>query len=806
MGIAMQDVRFALRQLRRAPAFAVVAIATLALAIGVSTAVFSVLDATVIRPLPYEDASRIVGLITYSPEGYTQPASWAQYKDWRATNHSLSALAGYEPGSANLESSSGAAPIRAVYTTDNFFDVFGVKPILGRTFRVEEGEAGHNDVVVLSYELWQQTLGGRKDVIGSVVRVDGVPNLVVGVMPAGFRFPLSVNNALYRPMHLTKSRLENRGGHFLPTIGRLKPGVTMQQAQADLQHVFDELGRAYPDEAGRKLKLKTIAELSLGNTSGPLRVLTLAVFGVLIIGCVNIAGLLLARGVKRQRELGLRSAIGAGRGRLVRQLLTEAAILALTGSAVGVVFAAGLLQVMRQLLIHSLARGADVELNLPVLGATVAIALLTGLAAGAFPAVQSARVAPAQVLRSGGSAGTSRRQNRLRSGLILIQVALALGLLICSGLLLRQLHGLRSTELGFSPEHLLTEELEVTAANYQGRDLLTSYYEPLLERVRTVPGVTSAGVINLLPVQDWGSNSDVHIAGKPPAPPHQEELAEMRMMSPGSSETIGARVVRGRGLNAAMDRGDVGLHTVVNEAFVRKFFSPGEDPVGRQIEWGDTKVEIVGVTSDLRQSLSQPPMAEMDLAAAQIPAAYAIDELTHLTLVIRTTGDPAAAATALREAMRQVDARVPFRVPLTMDQVIAETLTFERLESWLFGIFAGLALTLSLVGIYGMVQHEVELRTRDIGVRMALGATRGTVVMQIVRRVALLMVAGVAMGWVLTLAMQRSLAAVVELHAAKDGMLLAGLSALLAVVGVAASLVPAGRAAAIDPMKALRTE
>ena len=802
----MQDVRFALRQLRRAPAFAVVAIATLALAIGVSTAVFSVLEATVIRPLPYHDASRIVGLVTYSPEGYTQPASWGQYKDWRSNNHTLSALAGYEPGSANLESANGAAPIRAVYTTDNFFDVFEVKPILGRTFRVDEGEAGHNDVVILSYELWRQTLGGRKDVVGSMVRVDGVPNEVIGVMPAGFRFPLSVNNALYRPMHLTKSRLENRGAHFLPTIGRLKPGVTMQQAQVDLQHVFDEIGRQYPDEAGRKLKLKTIAELSLGNTSGPLRVLTLAVFGVLIIGCVNIAGLLLARGIKRQRELGLRSAIGAGRGRLAQQLLTESAILSLTGAAAGVVLAAGLLQVMRQLLIHSLARGADVELNLPVLGATAAVALLTGLAAGAFPAVQSARTAPALVLRSGGSAGTSRGQNRLRSGLILIQVALALGLLICSGLLLRQLHGLRSTELGFSPDHLLTEELEVTAANYEGRSLLTSYYEPLLKRVQAIPGVTSVGVINLLPVQDWGSNSDVHIAGKPPAPPHQEELAETRMMSPGTAETIGAHLVRGRGLSPAMDRADVGLHAVVNEAFVRKFFGSGEDPVGRQIEWGGTKVDIVGVVSDLRQDLAQPPLAEMDLAAAQIPAAYSNDELTHLTLVIRTAGDPKTVAADLREAMRQVDARVPFRVPLTMEQVIAETLTFERLESWLFGIFAGLALTLSLVGIYGMVQHEVELRTRDIGIRMALGATRGTVVAQIVRQVALLMMTGVAMGWVLTLAMQKSLSAVVVLHAAKDGLLLAGLSLLLAVIGVTASLVPAGRAAAIDPMQALRTE
>ncbi|GAC1362713.1 MAG: ABC transporter permease [Acidobacteriaceae bacterium] len=808
MNSFLQDLHFALRQLRRSPAFALVAIVTLALAIGVSTAVFSVLDATIVRPLPYHHPESIVVLRTWSPQGYGQPASWLQYLDWRHGNTTLSALAGFDPGSANLESSAGVAPIRTVETTDNFFDVFAVQPLLGRTFRPGEDLPGHNDVVVLSYELWQQTFGARKDILGSTIKVDGTPNTVVGVMPAGFRYPLSIANALYRPLHLPLGRNSNRGQHFMPTIGRLKPGVTLAQAQADLAFVFSNLGRVYPDEAGRRVQLLTASEATLGQTAGPLRVLTLSVFGVLIIGCVNIAGLLMTRGVRRQRELGLRAAIGAGRGRLMRQLLTESAVLSLAGAAAGVLVAATLLQLIRQLLVHSLARGADVQLNLSVLVATIVVALFTGLFAGVLPALQSSRIAPALALRSGGTTGSSRAQNRLRSGLIAVQIAIALGLLVCSSLLLRNLRNLRSTQLGFSPDHLLTEEISLTPANYVGRNFLTNFYLPLLDRIRAIPGVTSAGVINLLPIQDYGSNSDISIVGKPPLPPNQESLAENRIVVPGALEAIGAHLVRGRTLDASLDRAGVSLDVTVNEAFVRKFFSPGEDPVGRQLLWGGEKVLIVGVLSDLRQNLASPPLAEMDLPASQIPSNYLIETLTRMTLVVRAAPsvDPASLANAVRDAMHQVDPTVPFRAPLTMNQVVAEILTFQRLESWLFGIFAALAFTLSLVGIYGMVHHEVELRTRDIGVRMALGSTRLRVVREILTRVAALMALGLACGWLLTFALQRTLASVIELHATQNAGLLLIITLTLAIFGIGASLLPARRAATIEPTQALRTE
>ena len=332
MGALIQDVRFAVRQLMRAPTFALVAVATLALAIGASTAVFSVLDATVVRPLPYNQPEQIVRLQTYAPEGYGQPASWMQYLDWKRDNTTLTALAGYEAESANLESPTGAAPVRAVYGTDNFFNVFAVKPLMGRTFAQGEDQVGHNDVVVLSYELWQQSFAGRKDVVGSSLKLDGVVNTVIGVMPAGFRYPLSVTGALYRPFHLPQTRTTNRGQHFLPTIGRMKQGVTIQQAQSDMQHLFDNLGRTYPDEAGRRVKMLSLTEATLGKTAGPLRVLTLAVFGVLLVGCCE-CGWSSAFARRTTAERVRAAGCGGGRTREAGASTAHRVCVALTGGS-----------------------------------------------------------------------------------------------------------------------------------------------------------------------------------------------------------------------------------------------------------------------------------------------------------------------------------------------------------------------------------------------------------------------------------------------------------------------------------------
>lgn len=804
MSVLLQDIRYAFRQLRKSPAFAVVAMVTLALAIGVATSVFSVLDAAIVRPLPYHEPASIVMLQPYSPQGYTQPASYPQYVDWRRENSTLEELAGFQRSTANMQGPGGAVPVRSVSGTDNLFRVLGVAPLFGRTFAAGEDRQGRGSVVVLSYELWQQTFGGRRDVLGQTVSLDGAVCTVIGVMPAGFRFPLSQNNVLYRPLVVSTIQEHARGNHFLPTIARLKRGVTVAQAQADLAHVLTNVARSHPDEANKRIEVIPFAQYALGKTAGPLRVLTLAVFGILAIGCVNIAGLLLARGVRRQRELSLRSAVGAARTRIIRQLLTEAAVLSLAGAGCGVIVAAGLLQILRQMLVRALSRGADVHLNFAVLAAALAVAVISGLAAGAFPAIHFSRVSPSEVLRSGGAAGTSRGQNHLRSALILLQVAIALSLLVCSGVLLRNLNALRSTDLGFSPDNLLTEEIDLTRENYAHRDILTSFYQPLIGRVRAIPGVQEAGVINYMPVDSYGMNSDVQIAGHPPAPPNQEQLAEVRIVTPGVVGAIGASLVRGRLLSDSLDTPTSALVATVNQAFVDKFFSPGEDPIGKQIV-RDDKITIVGVTSNVRQNLTSAPMAEVDFPAAH--STGGLDSaLPNMILVIRTKVPPQSITGAVKEAIKQVDPSVPFRPALTMQDIIADTLTFQRLESWLFSIFAGLALLLSMVGIYGVIHHEVELSTRDIGIRMALGSSRVKVLSQILGRVSFLMIGGISIGWVVTLLLQKVLASVVELHASQNFLLLAAITAALVIIGIAASLMPARRATTVDPMQALRNQ
>jgi predicted permease len=398
----------------------------------------------------------------------------------------------------------------------------------------------------------------------------------------------------------------------------------------------------------------------------------------------------------------------------------------------------------------------------------------------------------------------------LRSSFVVTQVALSLVLLVVSGLLLRNLQSLFKTDLGFNPQNIVSTQISLSPGRYEGKDPLVTLYQPLLERVSHLPGVESAGIINLLPIQSSGSNSDVHITGQAPYPPEQQMLAEVRYVSQGYFDAMGIKLVRGRMLSQSLDRPELpGGSAVVNEAFRRKYFSGGGDPVGAHIDDSDKAAEktgLVGVVTNVRQDLYEPTLAEMDWLVDEIAPKDRLDTLTTMTLVVRTSGDPKELTPALRNALHDIDPTIPFKTPETMSDVVSETLVFERMENWLFGIFAGFALLLALVGLYGLISHEVELKTRDIGIRMALGSTRGKVMWQVLGRVMLLMLFGIMLGWVITLAMQKVLASVVEMHAGKDALLLITLTSGLGVVGVAASLWPARRAASIDPMKALRTE
>jgi putative ABC transport system permease protein len=802
----LQDLRYAVRQLRKAPAFGITVIATLVLSIGIAAAIFSVLYAMLIRPLPYHNSEEIVAVQPRSSQGYSQPASYPEYLDWRRMNHALATLGGFSSfGTINFEGPEGPIALHSVQGTDNFFDVFDVRPILGRTFAPGEDQDGKNDIVVLSYEVWRQIFGGANGAIGQQVKLDGRSYTIIGVMPAGFRFPISRVDAVYTPLHAVQRLRENRGNHWLQTVARLRHGVTAKQGQADMAQVLTDLGRTYPGSKGRTLQLVDLSTSILGKTTSSLRLLLYAVLALLAIGCVNVAGLLLARGVRREREVALRSAIGANRMRIVRQILTEGLLFAALGATGGVMLAYGLLRVIRMLLISSLARGAEVQLNGPVLLAALIVAVIVTLMAALAPALRLSGTDPSKALRAGGSAGTTRGQHQLRAAFVVTQVALALALLVVSGLLMHMLGGLRSTELGFSPDNILTAEIDLSPGRYDGRDVVADFYQPLIDKVRSIPGVQAAGTIMLLPIQNYGWNSDIHVIGTPPPPANAEQLAEFRMVSPGYYDAFQDRLVRGRLLDSNLDTPTSHPSIAVNEAFVKKFIPAGRDPVGMQLE-GDDKATIVGVVKNVRQNIYEPPLAEMDYPISQVKRENSVAYLGNMQLVVRTSVDPDSIVPSLRRAFHDVDPTLPFRTPETMRSVIADTLIFERLENWLFGIFATLAVLLAIVGLYGLISHEVELSTRDNGVRLALGATRGRILAGIYRRVGWMLCSGVLIGLLLTAAARKYISSVVALQMDKDAGRILALTAALVGAGLLATLLPARRASSIDPMEALRDE
>jgi predicted permease len=809
----LQDLRYALRQLRRAPGFASTVVLTLALSVGVATAVFCVIDTVILRPLPYANPEKILRVNSRSQSGYTQPESWPSYKDERAQLTSFQAFAGYFAWrDVVMETTGGPAVLQSLRTTDNFFDVFGVHPVLGRTFLPGEQESGSNDVAVLSYQTWQAHFSGARDLIGKAARLDGRVYTIVGVMPPSFRFPLNMRDVVYTPLHLdAEPWMQHRGSHWLWTVARLKDGATIGGAQAELEHIYSDLSKAHAEtDGGRTARLQLLAQDVDSQSKGPLWTLLGAVLAVLAIGCVNVGGLLLANGVKREREMAMRVAIGAGRRRLLAQMLTEGLLLAVLGAAGGVLIASVLLDLMRAFLVKALARGADIHMNWSVLAAAIGISAVASLAASLYPALRLSGIDPNRALKAGGSAGTGRGQHHLRSGFVVAQVALTLMLLVVAGMLIRVVTRYRHTDLGFDPAHILAVDLHIAPARYEGRDVLANFYQPLLDRVAVIPGVRAVGLIDMLPIETWGSNSDVHIAGQPPYPPNQEMLAENRIVTTGYFDVFGIPFRRGRKLSTQLDASANKAPTVVvNDAFVRKFLPSGFGPATPHIddhEKPEEKTAIVGVMGNVRQDIRQSALAEMDYLLDEIPVKDRPAALSTMTLVTRTDGDPKQIVSALRGALQAIDPTVPLADPRTMTEVISETLVLERMESWLFGIFAGLALALAMVGLYGLVSHEVEQSSRDIGVRMALGASRNRILGMVLRRVSWMLGAGTAAGLVLTLAARKLIGMVIYFEPQKEAAGFLLLALLMVAAGILAALIPARRAASIEPMQALRAE
>jgi putative ABC transport system permease protein len=804
-----QDSRSALRQLRNKPVFALTAVLTLALGIGATAAMFSVIDAVVLRPFPYRNVDRIVVVQTNDPSGSQTVSSWPAYLDMRKLNGSFQALAAYEDyWGMTLSTGKQSRYLQVTQGSDNFFDVFGVRPILGRTFLSGEDQPGKNDLVVLSYEVWRQDFNADPQVVNKTVHLDGQPYAVIGVMPAGFRFSSRASNALYIPMHVRPSWVNARDTNWLMTVGRMKSGITVEQAQADVAHVMQQIGQQYPaTDKGRSATVIPLTTALHGNELSEITVMAGAVLAVLLIACANVAGLLLARGIAREREMSLRVAIGAARSRLVRQLLVENALLGIMGAGAGLLLAGFLLTAMKVFLAHAFMRGNNIHLNVYVMALTLCAGIFSSIGAGLIPAWRAAKTAPNHALKSGTTTGTSRKQHEIRASFVVVQIALSLILVVFSGLLLLSLHGMLQADLGFNPQHLLALQINIPSGGLKGH-FVKSLLEPLEQHAQAVPGVIAAGFIDEMPIVGYGSAWSKHIVGQPPDPPDRERFSETRSVSAGYFSALGVPVVRGRNFGP-QDTPNSQPVAIVNEAWVKEFLPTGEDPLAQafQNRPGLPNRAIVGVARDVRQSAREKARPEIDFPFSQLSQELQKDVGSfNVTFFVRTAVPTMSVVPQLRETMRDLAPAIAFQTPVTIGEVLDDTLVTNRMESWLFGIFAGIAVLLAVIGIYGLLMQEVTSRIRDIGVRMALGATRSKIAQTVLARISLLTGIGLGVGVLLTILLRRVVSSALLIQYKGESIVIAALVMMMAFVGLLAALLPARRAAKVDPMVALRYE
>jgi predicted permease len=797
-----RDVRFGLRSLLRSPAFTAVAILCLALGIGANAAIFSVLNAVLLRPLPYPEPERLVRLWE-SMDNFTGTVSVPNYRDWVQQQTGFEQLAAWRRGSANLQGTGEPERIRSVESTPNLFSVLGRGPRLGRVFDPAQDEPGKAQVAVISEGLWRTRFGADSGVVGHTLRLDGRQYEVIGVMPASFDFPSGWSRTdvwlLYVP---SPDDLRQRGNHFLNVGGRLKRGVSLEQATAQLKTVAALLAKQYPaEQAGRSVKTLPFQEAVVGNVRPALLILFGAVALVLLIACANVANLLLARAAVRQREVAIRLALGAGRSRLIRQFLVESLVLAFAGSILGLLLARLSLAGLAPLAEGALPLAGGIPLDFRVFVFLLGVALLSGLAFGIVPALQAARGDLRDSLTEAGKSTSSSGQQRFRSGLVVIEIAVTLVLLVGAGLLLRGFRTLSGTEPGLVAGNVLTVHMAVPAPQLATATART--FRPVLEAVRRLPGVRAAAVVSILPIQNAWTNGNYLVVGRPAPPPGKEPMAEIRVASPQFFQALGIPVQRGRDFQER--DGENGLRVViVNHAFVRRTF-PDADAIGQRLSFGGPKeYTIVGVVGDVRQAgLDQQPLAEIYFPYGDADHAHLLDDAS---LAVQSAGPPGSLAGPIRKAVRGVDSGLPLYQVLTMEEVIDESLAGRRLNLWLLGIFAGIALVLSAAGLYGVISYLVAQRTREIGVRVALGAQKWDVIGLVMRQGAALAAAGIVLGLLGALAFTRVLESLLYGVSARDPLTYAALAALFAAVALVATWLPAERASKVDPILAIRNE
>ncbi|MGH9852559.1 MAG: ABC transporter permease, partial [Blastocatellia bacterium] len=709
-------------------------------------------------------------------------------------------IAAFSTPNFNLQSHDSPERVPGAAVTPEFFDVMGVPPRLGRAFHAGEDQLGNHRVVILSHELWQRNFGADPQIAGKSIPVNGENFTVVGVAPPGFRYPSRLTE-LWTPLALTPAQMANRGSHFLNVIARLKPGVTLEQAQQQMSLIARRIEQQYADnQTNRGILLGLLQEVTVRNVRPALLTLLCAVGFVLLIACVNVANLLLARATARRREIGIRLALGAGRWRLMRQFLTESLMLAALGGALGLLLAKWGVSVLVAMATQILPRASEVGLDARVIGFTMLLSLLTGVVFGLAPALQSSKVDVQTTLKEGGSAGESRQSNWLRSLLVVAEVAAAFVLLIGAGLMIKSFLNLQRVDAGLRPESVLTMSVTLPDSKYQTPQSREPFFRKLLERVSTLPGVEAAGVINLLPMQNWGWNSDFQIEGRTPFPPGKAPLVENRTVTPDYFRAMGIPLVAGRFLTE-QDNAQSERVTLINQTFARRFFA-NEDPIGKRINVGGGGwTTIVGVVGDVKQAgLADSVRVEHYSPHAQVQIS------NTMALVVRASSDPTALASAIRSETQAIDPAQPVFNVKTMETVIAESVSDRRLNMVLLGVFSGLALLLAVIGIYSVMSYTVTQSTRELGIRMALGAQARDVLKLVVGQGIALAAIGMVIGLIAAFALTRLMKTLLFGVGATDPLTFACVSALLIVVALAACVIPARRATKVDPMVALRHE
>jgi putative ABC transport system permease protein len=798
-----QDLRHGLRGLVRTPGFTLLVALTLALGIGANTAVFSVLDAVVLRPLPYPESDRLVAVweAREGSPGVRGRISLPDYLDWRAQNQSLEGIAAY--AGSSLARTDGGEPehLASAVASTNLFETLRVAPALGRGFSPENEAYGRHRVAVVSDGFWRRALGADPDAIGRQLMLDGNSYPVVGVLPAGFRMPLLDQEPdVWVPLAYQKEDLEARRAHYLSAVARLGPGVDLAHAQRDLGAVSARLAEVYPQaNTGHGAALGPLREQVVGDLRPALLVLLGAVALVLLIACANVANLLLARATVRRREVAVRMALGASRWRLVRQFLVESVLLAAAGGAAGLAVAAWGVDTLVATNAGGLPRTADVGIDLRVLAFTAAVTAATGLAFGLLPALHASDVTLGDALKEAGRPVGGGR-DRARSTFVVVQVALSLVLLVGSGLLLRSLHRLQAEDPGFDPSGVLTVRLTLPGKTYEEPGRWAAFVRQLDEQLRDLPGAAAAGVIHPLPYTDRTETLAYRVDDQPEAAGAQRTSAAWRAVTPGYFRALGVPVLRGRGL-ADADAETSRPVVVISETMARMCFGEA-DPLGHRLTIGydDRSYDVVGVVGDTRPtSLKTAPGPEMYTAWAQTPVPWA-------AIVVRAEGDPSALAGLVRDRVAAIDPALPLYDVKTMEARLSESVGRQRFTAALAGLFAAVALALAAVGTYGVVSYLVERRTHEIGVRMALGARPGDVVRLVLGRGLALTVAGIGAGVVGALGLTRLLEGMLYGVGATDPVAFVATTLVLAAVALAACYVPARRAARVDPAAALRSE